>query len=239
MVRVKNFLPKAESRDGKGLVVSPTTHFCMGGVVIDERTTTSVPGLFAAGEICGGTHGANRLGGNALAEVFSMGQISGREAAAFAEAQDPLEAHDSSFGQEESRLQSAQARKGGNVASLTTSLKEAMWEKAGILRDQSSLEEALSKVLEIEAQSREAGVEDSPELVKLMELQSMLVVSEAVCRSALLRTESRGAHNRSDYPDEDNEAWLKNTVIRKGSSGMVLEPQPVDREYIGRLAIGT
>jgi succinate dehydrogenase/fumarate reductase flavoprotein subunit len=237
MVRAKNFLFTRESRDGKGLIVSPTTHFCMGGVVIDEKTMTSVPGLFAAGEVCGGTHGANRLAGNSLAEVFSMGRISGREAAAFAEAESRLEASDSSFGVEESRLRSALNRKGGSVASLTASLKEVMWEKVGIMRDQKSLEKALSRVLEISDLSREYGAEDAPELLKLLELQSMLAVSEAVCRSALLRTESRGAHYRSDYPDENNETWLKNIVVRKDNSGVKLECLPVDREYISKLGI--
>ena len=235
--RVRNFLPKKESREGKDLIVSPTTHFCMGGVVINERTMTSVSGLFAAGEICGGTHGANRLGGNALAEVFSMGQISGREAASFAKEKSLSNTPDSFFKEEESRLRSTITRKGENIKFLTASLKEVMWDKAGILRDQESLEDALSKILEIKALSRESGIEDIRELMKLLELQNMLVVSEAVCRSALLRTESRGSHYRSDYPDENKEDWLKNIIVRKDNSNMKLESMPVDKEYIAKLNI--
>jgi succinate dehydrogenase/fumarate reductase flavoprotein subunit len=107
-----------------------------------------------------------------------------------------------------------------------------MWLKAGIVRNPKDLEKALAQIEDFRSESQKCKIETSKDLMNNIGLQNMLLLSEMVCRSALLRTESRGSHCRSDYPLEDNGNWLKNIVIRKENDEMIIDMHPVQLEYV-------
>jgi succinate dehydrogenase/fumarate reductase flavoprotein subunit len=107
-----------------------------------------------------------------------------------------------------------------------------MWGKAGIIRDGNMLREALVEIEGIRDLSQSASRSNATELKRHEELQNMLVISEAICRAALQRTESRGTHYRRDFPDEDNENWLKNITVRRDNRQMILESVPVNLDMV-------
>ena len=232
LTQLRHLLPAVIPPGKKEFIVSPTAHFCMGGIMIDGNAETPVPGLFAAGEVCAGAHGANRLGGNAISEVFTMGGIAGRRAALKAREMGRSQPPEREINAEKARLESLLSKRDQHSRELRRSIKEVMWYKAGIIRNRGSLEEALGRIAELKSLVPRVGVKDVRGLVKSQELQNMLVVAEMVCRAALLRTESRGAHYRSDYPEEDSANWLKNMVMRKQDSGMRLEAVPVSMDMV-------
>jgi succinate dehydrogenase/fumarate reductase flavoprotein subunit len=222
-----HLLPGGDNPKEKGLIVSPTAHFCMGGISIDDHTETIMSGLFAAGEVCAGVHGANRLGGNALAEAFAMGGVAGEYAAQSARETDQPDLPKKELSAEKERLESFFSERGKNLGELRHELKDLMWQKVGIIRDKDSLEGALTEIERLAASLKELRIRDHRELMRYLELEHMVLLSEMVCRSALFRTESRGAHYRSDYPDQDDENWLKNILIVRQDSKMSLEAVPV------------
>ncbi len=228
--QLKPMLPQGVA-EKRTCIVSPTTHHSMGGVIIDTSTKTSLPGLYAVGEVCAGMHGANRLAGNALAEIFSMGGIAGRNAALNAKENDKSSVPENLIEQEKEKLESLFSDTGNDSISLLKSLKKMMWLRAGIVRDLDDLEKALTHIADFRSESQKCKIETPKDLMDSMGLQNMLLLSEMVCRSALLRTETRGSHCRSDYPLEDNANWLKNIVVRKENNEMRMEMQPVQMEY--------
>jgi succinate dehydrogenase/fumarate reductase flavoprotein subunit len=223
LASLRHLLPAAGTQGDAELIVSPTAHFCMGGIGVDDHTETTVPGLFAAGEVCAGVHGANRLGGNALAEAFAMGGIAGERAAQNAREADQRDLPKKELAAEKERLESFFSERGRDLGGLRQDLKGLMWRKVGITRCKHGLEEALENIKEIGRSLGEARVRDNKELMRYLELAHMVLLSEMVCRSALLRNESRGAHYRSDYPEEDSDRWLKNIWIHKHGSAMNFE----------------
>jgi succinate dehydrogenase/fumarate reductase flavoprotein subunit len=232
MAQLRPLFPSLTITDKKQFIVAPTTHFCMGGVVTDQRGETSVKGLFAAGEVCGGLHGANRLGGNALAEVFTMGGIAGRDAAMKAREMGRPEILEHEIAEEKSRLVIPACPGGQDSKSLCRALKEVMWYHAGIIRGRRSLEQVLEKIEELNSENHRLSIAKPKDLVRYLELQHMLLISEMLCGAALLRTESRGAHYRKDYPEEDNANWLKNIIVRKQDNKMRFETVPVALEKV-------
>ena len=223
---VRDMIPMKWLTGGKKIIVAPTAHFCMGGVKIDEQAQTARPGLFAAGEVCGGLHGANRLAGNALAEVFAMGGIAGRNAAGLAKGMDSPRIPAGLLDEEKQRLTYDPSMPGPDVKSLTASLKETMWAGAGVIREAASLEATLARIEELKAGRLNCPRENVGDLKKYLELENMLLLSEMTCRAALLRTESRGSHYRTDFPEE-GENWVKNIVFKKAEAGMGIETVPV------------
>ena len=220
--QLRPLLPSAWQASEKVLVVAPTTHFCMGGIVIDKTAETPLPGLFAVGEVTAGIHGANRLGGNALCEVFTMGGIAGKEAARRAAEPGGPAVSEEEIAHEKAFLQSRFREKGPDLKAFCRSLKETMWLNAGIVRHPEGLALAMEMIRDIEAKTTEAAVTGIPDLFRCLELQNMLCVSESVCRAALLRTESRGSHFRADCPDEDP-GWLRNVLVKKEGTEIHLE----------------
>jgi succinate dehydrogenase/fumarate reductase flavoprotein subunit len=226
--KLKPLLPLGRSSQEKTFLVSPTAHFCMGGIVADETGAASVPGLFAAGEVCGGIHGANRLAGNALTEVFAMGSGAGREAARRAREMGREEIPRPMAAEEQDRLASLFSASGVDPASLRSELKQILWLHGGIVRREEGLKAALRRLESLGPGETKAAVRNPKELTAYLEFENMLLVSEMVCRAALFRRESRGAHWRSDFPREDNENWLRNIFIRReAGGGMSLDSAPL------------
>jgi len=226
--RMLRLLP-APSRAKRTFTVAPTAHFFMGGINIDEGCQTDLEGLYAAGEACAGVHGANRLGGNAISEILVFGTIAGENAARRAlSVKAPLPIDQAQLSLELERLSRlALARGGEHVSEIRQSLKHTMWYKAGVVRSEQSLGEAVKEIASLSERWGSVSVNTYHELSEALQLQAMLAVSEMICRAARRRTESRGAHYRIDYPDENNSDWLKNIVIRKQGDGMVLSVAPV------------
>jgi succinate dehydrogenase / fumarate reductase flavoprotein subunit len=216
----------------KQFIVSPTTHFCNGGVMIAPDGETPIEGLFAAGETCAGVHGANRLAGNALSEVFALGGIAGKTAALKAKALERAQLPEKKIAAERNRLESFGSGGHENLRQLRGSLKEAMWYQAGIIRQAKDLTQALGKIEEIRSRICALELKDFRELIRALELQNMLFSAEMVCRAALLRSESRGAHYRSDYPAENDKDWLKNIVISRQENEITLQPVAVSMDII-------
>jgi succinate dehydrogenase / fumarate reductase flavoprotein subunit len=208
--------------------VGPTTHYAMGGIRVDPDTqmTTTVRGLFAAGECAGGLHGANRLGGNSLSDLLVFGKRAGEYAARFAQ-----ENGSADVGQDQVDLAAREALAplerdpGGDVGPyrLQYELQQLMQDKAGIAREEKELAEAVDEiqVLKVRASAMGAGGsrEYNPGWHTTLDLQSLLTVAEAVALAAHERKESRGAHSRIDYQAKDP-AWATfNHVIKKGADG--------------------
>ncbi len=227
IMMLRHLLPARWTAEQTEFIVSPTAHFCMGGVMTNEIGETEVSGLFAAGETCGGVHGANRLGGNALAEVFAMGGIVGAEAADFARRVKTTESSQEEAADEMARMEDKGSGKKGSLRDLHRSIKELMWKNAGIVRNGHDLKGSLEEIKAIRSALSKIRIENGRERIRVLELQNMLLMGEMVSRAALMRTESRGAHFRSDYPQKDDTKWLSNIVIRKGGAGMQLETMPV------------
>jgi len=211
--------------------IGPTIHYVMGGVKVDPETQEStVPGLYAAGEVGGGMHGANRLGGNSLSDLLVFGRRAGQYAASKraappaipdAEVEPAMRAALESF-----------EREGENPYAVQQALQVVMQRHAGIIRDKHGLETALVELEKLESRARKVGVtgsrEYNPGWHTAIDLQSLLIVSEATARAALERTESRGGHTRSDYPDSDEKQARQQIVIKKEGDRMVVrrEAQP-------------
>ena len=128
---------------------------------------------------------------------------------------------------EKDRLESLFIHGRQDPKALSRVLKEVMWQKAGIVRHRDSLEQGLRRIEAFRSWDSKFQIRSCTQLIRYLEFQNMLLISEMVCRAALLRTESRGSHYRSDYPEEDNNNWLKNIVIRKKDGGMRMESVPV------------
>jgi len=222
--QLAQILPSQWWKGRKTFKVAPTAHFCMGGVATDEHGETSLNGLFVAGEAAAGMHGANRLGGNALAEVFAMGSRVGGKAAQRAKEMGMSPVVQQAVEDEKSRLEDAFSEQGPSPKQPARELKELMWYKAGVIRREDELKAALERIGDLGSR---IAVTNPFELIRLMEFQNMRLVAEMLCRAALERTESRGSHFRVDYPQEDNRNWLKNIAVRKGSQGMEIETIPV------------
>ena len=221
--------------------VGPTTHYVMGGVRVDGETQMSrVPGLFAAGECAGGLHGANRLGGNSLSDLLVFGKRAGQYAAAYA-SENPRGDHASAEGeQSESASREALAPfddpAGGaeavNPYAIQSELQDLMQDRVGIVRNQEQLESGLEGVLALRERSAGVRVDGNrswnPGWHTALDLPNLLLVSEAVARTAALRKESRGAHFREDHPGKDDH-WGRTTLVaRRGADGgMEIVEEPV------------
>jgi succinate dehydrogenase / fumarate reductase, flavoprotein subunit len=213
--------------------VGPTCHYMMGGVRVDPETArTTVPGLYAAGEVAAGLHGANRLGGNSLSDLLVFGKRAGLAAAEHAgkvpRAEPDREAVD---GAAREMLEFFERSEGEGPYEVHRDLERTMQDDVGIFRDEADLQRGLQKIQELQARAARVRVEGSrlfnPGWHLARDLSSMLTVSEAVTRSALARKESRGAHSRTDFPDSNPEWGRKNLVVRRTEKGMELGERPV------------
>jgi fumarate reductase flavoprotein subunit len=214
--------------------VVPTAHYMMGGLVFRPDGSTALPGLFAAGEDTGGVHGANRLGGNGVANSTVFGGIAGDTMAAWVPREGALVAPDATaLDAAIAVLEAPFARTARNLSPLRDALQEMMWDKAGILRDAAGLTEASSALDALEAELDASGVDGANRAFNLtwhdwLNLKSLLLVSRAIVVASQAREESRGAHWREDFPQTNDEAsGLAATSVRLEDDHMVLQWQPV------------
>ncbi len=209
--------------------VRPVVHYMMGGVSTNIHGATPLAGLYAAGEVaCVSINGANRLGSNSLPELLVFGARAGRAAAEFASAQKESNGIILSQALDETKRVEAQflEKTGGRerIATLREEMQKAMENGAGIYRTHSSLAEAAAKLRELQERFPSISLDDgsrtfNTELTAAVELGFMLDVGEAIVQSALHRTESRGAHQRTDYPKRDDEKFLAHTLIYRNADG--------------------
>jgi succinate dehydrogenase / fumarate reductase, flavoprotein subunit len=213
--------------------VGPTCHYMMGGIRVDADTAkSSLAGLFAAGEAAAGLHGANRLGGNSLSDLLVFGRRAGLAAAEHAQ-KIPGGFIDSGQIDEAARemLAPFERKKGENPYTIHRDLQETMQNLVGIFRNKEDLIRALQELEKLKERAGRLSVEGSrlfnPGWHLAQDLKAMLIVSEAVTRSALAREESRGAHSRIDHPGLDAGWGAKNNVISCEGNAMTLRPAPV------------
>src|SRR6266852_1601663 len=213
--------------------VGPTCHYMMGGIRVEAETAQStLPGLFAAGEAAAGLHGANRLGGNSLSDLLVFGRRAGLAAAKHAKRASAPSIDEGQIGASESEALSAFQRQGGeNPYAVHRDLQKVMQSLVGIFRVREDMEKALVELAKLKERAARTSIEGSrmfnPGWHMAIELKSMLTVSEAVTRSALSRTESRGAHSRIDYPNLDSVWEKKNNVIVREGGEMKRRESPV------------
>jgi succinate dehydrogenase / fumarate reductase flavoprotein subunit len=214
--------------------VGPTTHYIMGGIRVDgDSQSSTVPGLFAAGECAAGLHGANRLGGNSLSDLLVFGKRAGDYAAAFAGNQrlgevDLAEVDDAIRG----ALAPFERGDGAGPYQVQQELQSMMQTLVGIVRTEPEMKRALQGIDRLKERARQVGItgnrEYNPGWHTGLDLPNLLTVSEAITRAAIERKESRGGHFREDYPEKDSDGATFNIVIRKGEDAqMRLSRQPV------------
>lgn len=207
-------------KKGRAVEVTPASHFFMGGIAVDERCATRVPGLFACGEVAGGAHGANRLSSNGTSQALVQGQAAGAAAAAYAKASRQLGIPRSAWERAREALEEPLRRTSGvEPHKIKEELQRVANLKVGMLRTGKSLEEALDSVRQLRRDSlprvycRSKDRLYNKEWADAIECRSMLDVLEATALAALGRKESRGAHYREDYPKQDNETPLWNGYV--------------------------
>ena len=197
--------------------VAPTAHHFMGGLKINTDASSSLDNLFGAGEVCGGVHGANRLGGNALADTQVFGRIAGVSASKAAK-ESELKSNEEMVREEASRIEGLIKKGSIKPKEFKNRIKNLMWEKVAIVREEKTLNEALGQLQEMQKELADLDVSDkkqyNTDLVTALEVINMIEICILTVKSAIIRRESRGAHFRSDFP-ETNDEWKKSIIINK------------------------
>ena len=226
--------------------IKPGAHYTMGGIRVGVDCASPVQGFYAAGECSAvSVHGSNRLGGNSILETVVFGKIAGQSAATYAKGADYAPFPADALARQEDRRQRLFDNKGKErVAVLRDQMQSTMNEHFHIFRDDSTMKKGLAKVRELRARYANVGISDhtmvfNTALTEAYELDAMLDLAEIIATGALARTESRGAHARTDYKDRDDANWLKHTVASYTPEGprLAYEPvtlgtfQPMERVY--------
>jgi fumarate reductase (CoM/CoB) subunit A len=203
--------------------VAPMAHHVMGGICIDAQGATSVPGVFAAGEVTGGLHGANRRGGNALTETVVFGARAGQAAGQWAK-----KAPD---GRTKARprniVEPAQSARENDTKLATTrllgGLRKILWDDGGILRNRQGLTRASEAIASIKTEAGDLPITGDPrQLQRILELRFAAQTAELILQGALRRQESRGAHFREDYPAQDDQNWCGHLQVRLSADGKLI-----------------
>ncbi len=225
--------------------VGPTTHYMMGGVSVDgDSQMSTVPGLFAAGEVAAGLHGANRLGGNSLSDLLVFGRRAGRFAAEFAKGHTPAAIDDAQLQAAAHAALTPFDRGPGaeNPYQIQYDLQESMQDLVGIVRTGGEMEHALEIIGQLSGRAARAGIGGHRQYNNgwhtAMDLANLLNVSEAITRAALLRTESRGAQFREDFPNKDPDWGKYSIIVKRGPDGAMqvekrsLDPMPAELKAV-------
>ena len=200
----------------------------MGGVKTDTKGATNIPGLYAAGEVaCVSVHGGNRLGANSLLDTLIFGKHAGRDAATRAKRIELNPPSESLLGDEEAKIGAIIAREkgpGARISEIRAEMGRIMDEHVSVFRDEEGIKLALETVKELKERARSAYVDDrssifNQDVLGALELDFMLENAEAICVGALHRTESRGAQYRTDFPERNDEDWLKHIDISLNGDG--------------------
>jgi len=214
--------------------VAPTAHHFMGGVQINENAETNILGMYAAGEITGGIHGGNRLGGNALADTQVFGKRAGENAAKCAQKNPTLPVDKKQINREIKRAKGfLKKREGLRPVEIKNKLTSLMWDKVGIFRTGKEIQEAITEIERIKQKDLpQLCVMDNKtrynrEWIEALEIENLVNVAEMVAKAALIREESRGAHFRRDFPKTDNQNWFVNIVIQQEDGKMTFQRAPV------------
>ncbi|OGI14602.1 MAG: fumarate reductase/succinate dehydrogenase flavoprotein subunit [Candidatus Melainabacteria bacterium RIFCSPLOWO2_02_FULL_35_15] len=216
--------------------VGPTCHYSMGGIRVDgETTATSVPGLFAAGEVAAGLHGANRLGGNSLSDLLVFGCRSGLYAAEYAKkSSSNLKIDEQEIQLAEKEMIRFFENNGENPYTVHKDLQELMQNYVGIFRTESDLQYAIKELVKITDRAKKVKIDGSrmynPGWHMAYDLQNMIQYSQFITESAIRRKESRGAHSRIDFPETDPECSKWNNVIKMNDDGsMNIRQEPLSQ----------
>ena len=229
--------------------IKPGNHYTMGGVKTDVHGATSIPGLYAAGEVaCVSVHGGNRLGANSLLDTLIFGRRSGEHAAARAKQTDGARPSEAALTDSEREIAQLMTRDHGNgrrVSVLRRELGETMDRFVAVFRDEEGIQTALERVKSLQEELPNAYIDDrgtvfNQDVLGALELGFMLEQAECTCVAALHRTESRGAQYRTDFPERNDDEWLKHIDLTRGDDGTpevsyspvtVTQWQPMERTY--------
>ena len=212
--------------------VIPTAHYMMGGVVFAADCTTPLWRLYAAGEDTGGVHGANRLGGNGVANSTVFGGIAGDAMGAQVRPGPLPEVDGAALGAARERAFAPLGRRGGDLEAIRLALYDVMWNEVGILRTADSLARGHAALAALWSDIQASGVADPEPRYNLtwmdrLNLESLILVSRAICAAAEVRRDSRGAHFREDFPDTSELAASRYTVARLAGDDISVDTQPV------------
>lgn len=225
----------------KPMEVGPAAHYSCGGIAINDMTETSLPGLLAAGEVTGGVHGANRLGNNAMTDIFVFGKIAGERAAELAReipSPEPSPAMEARAAEEVSRLErtlSSEPPEPIRPAALRAEIESIMSTNVGFGRDHAGLERAIDRLAQMREEKlpRVATTSSSHvmdyDLIETLELANLLDVGQAIARAALHRTETRGCHNRLDHLVQKDDEWLVHLLVRREGETWRVDRSPVTK----------
>jgi succinate dehydrogenase / fumarate reductase flavoprotein subunit len=228
--------------------IKPGNHYTMGGVKTDVEGRTNIPGLYAAGEVaCVSVHGGNRLGANSLLDTLIFGRRSGVDAARRAQSMGPSQPSASTLDAEEKQIAEIMSRakdSGRRVSEIKAELGETMDSKVAVFRDAEGIEQALETVRKLKEEAKTAYIDDkgsvfNQDVLGALELGYMLDCAEGSCVGAAHRTESRGAQFRTDFPERNDEEWLKHIDLTKTDDGpeisysdvTITDWQPQERTY--------
>jgi succinate dehydrogenase / fumarate reductase flavoprotein subunit len=202
--------------------ILPGMHYAMGGIACDKDGATAIPGVYAAGECsCVSVHGANRLGGNSLLETIVFGSRAAKHAATYTKSVGEVRPSERTLQAEKDRLAELKSRTSGERhAQVRKRLNDAMSDHVFIFRDEAGLTQAVDKLREVRDAAKSMRVMDksstfNTDLINTLETQFLVDIADPIAHGALLRTESRGAQSRTDFPDRDDVNWLKHTLMYK------------------------
>jgi fumarate reductase (CoM/CoB) subunit A len=219
--------------------VYPVIHTTTGGVRINDRCESEVPGLFVAGQLAFAVNDSVGEGGTGIIDAPLRGRIAGENAAAYSKSVSAMEPATDDLAQAlDLMMAPLQAQNGPTPLGVTRILQRIMWEYVGIFKNESGLEKALEEILMIcdsMLPNVATRIKTGPfniDLLEAIELRHMIVAAEAITRSSIARKESRNRFHRSDYPERDDKNWLKHIVVRKSSEGMRIALEPVEFPYL-------
>ena len=208
--------------------IRPGMHYSMGGIKADFNGRTNIEGYYSAGEsACVSVHGANRLGGNSLLDTVVFGRRAGIDIAGYIKDVDFAGFDESAVKKDEEIMDKIKKSKGKERHGLLKQeLQESMRANVGVFREESAMEKAALKIEELKERAKDIAIDDKSKLfntdvVEAFEFSNILLIAEVIAKGAILRKESRGAHYRNDYPERDDENWLKHTIATLDGEGKV------------------